>query len=45
MAKKNYESPKMAEVKVNLDQNFLTGSCTLDAQGGSGNETCEGGGN
>ena len=46
MVKKNYESPKMDEVKVNIEQNLLAGStCTLDAQGGAGNETCEGGGN
>ena len=45
MAKKNYESPKMDEVKVNVEQDLLAGStCTADAQSGTGNATCEPGG-
>ncbi len=45
MAKKNYESPKMDEVKVNVEQDFLTGStCTADAQAGTGTGTCDPGG-
>lgn len=28
MAKKNYESPKMDEVKVNVEQDILAGSCS-----------------
>lgn len=29
MAKKNYESPKMDEVKVNVEQDILAGSCSV----------------
>lgn len=41
MAKKDYKSPKMDEVKVNVEQDLLSSSCTADAQGGSGTPICD----
>lgn len=36
MAKKDYESPKMKEVKISVEQELLSGSCATYAAGGSG---------
>lgn len=41
MAKKDYKSPKMTEVKVNVEQDLLAGStCTADVQGGGASGSC-----
>lgn len=41
MAKKNYKTPKMTEVKVNVEQDLLAGStCTADVQGGGASGSC-----
>lgn len=36
MAKKDYKSPKMEEVKLSVEQEFLAGSCATYSAGGSG---------